>query len=226
MREITGGYGTSYACGSYAGPSTGGGSYNPDSILAGFGGGTAIGSTFGGVPYNSNTSTSNNGIATGGSTNYGSSSYTVGWTYSNGRMTTNDPAIINRWYDVFTHIYGTTSDPYAITRQINAFVNNESTLTGQQENTRLYGTVLNNVNVSNNYKGPSTIAPGLMYNNGILEYDNSIYNNGSTNVSGGGGQTSISNSSSIFDKPGTCIFDANGNLVTIQNVAANHSIKI
>lgn len=228
MKEITGGYGETYACGSYS-PSGGGSSYNPDSILAGFGGGTAIGSTIGGIPYNSNTSSSNNGIATGGSSNYGSSSYTAGWTYSNGRMTTNDPSIINRWYDVFMHIYGTTdtkSDPYAISRQINTFVNNESTIAGQQENIRLYGTVLNGLPpLMNNYKGPSTIAPGLMYNNGVLQYDNSFYNNGNTNVNGSG-QTGMSASSSVFGKSDNYIFDAKGNLVTVQKMNGDHSIKI
>jgi hypothetical protein len=216
MREITGGYGETYACGSYS-PSGGGSSYNPGSILAGFGGGTAIGSTFGGVPYNpSSSSSSNNGISIGGSSNYGSSSYTAGWTYSNGKMTTNDPTVINRWYDVFMHVYGTTdtkSDPYAISRQINTFVNNESTIAGQQENIRLYGTVLNGLPpLMNNYKGPSTIAPGLMFDNGVLQYDNSFYNGGS-GISAGSTSYRITPSSEFLASP----FGAVYNKLTSEN---------
>ena len=83
MKEITGACGN--ACGgpnSYYYSGGGGGSssyYAGSSILAGFGGGTAIGSTFGGRPYSGN----NSFISSPTNNNYSSNSYSSN-NYSNG----------------------------------------------------------------------------------------------------------------------------------------------
>lgn len=94
-------------------------------------------------------------------------------------LTTNDPKAISRYFDfVYANNWIVTS------AQTNAFIINEGTVAGQQANNiKLYGTVLNNVTVVNNYHGPSTIPKGIVINNnGMLQINNT---GGASQNSGG-----------------------------------------
>lgn len=119
--------------------------------------------TYGKYTYNSDSYSSGSYGGGGGSSNY---SYNSGWTASSAGWATNDPDSISRYFDFF---YLNNSCPSA--DQINSFVYNELSVAGRQQNSiSLYGTVeLQNVNVVNNYIGPSTIQQGLMQGGGYLE---------------------------------------------------------
>jgi hypothetical protein len=196
MKEITGACGN--ACGSSSAWSGGGGGMAAISAgmtsaaSMGFGGGTAIGSTFGGQPYAGYSNPIvNNFNSSSGSNNSSSSSYNSinsaisvrtisavnhlscsnGWSITANGLTTNDPKAIDRYFDF---VYANKSA--ATTAQINTFINNEATAAGQQANNiLLYGTVLNNVTVINNYHGPSTLPKGIVINNGATLYSSSPY---------------------------------------------------
>lgn len=83
------------------------------------------------------------------------------------------------------------------------FIMNEGTLAGQRENSlQLYGTILNAVPVMNNYKGPSTIAQGVVYNNGLLDINSSAYGGGTAGggILGGSTYVTTTNSSPTYAK--------------------------
>jgi hypothetical protein len=187
MREITGACGN--ACGgpnSYYYSGGGGGSssyYAGSSILAGFGGGTAIGSTFGGQPYsgynNFNSSPTNNNYS---SNSYSSNNYSSGWNNTAGGLKTNDPNAISRY---FGFVYANSG--VVTSAQTNAFIRNEGTVAGQQANNVAYSIQLNEVLVKNTYHGPSTIPQGIVINNnGVVQI----------NITGGTAQNSGSSSTS------------------------------
>lgn len=125
--------------------------------------------------YTYNSGSYNSGSNTGGSymptNNNGWGTTSLGWT-------TNDPDSISRYFDFF---YLNNASPSG--DQISVFIGNELSAAGRQQNSlSLYGTVeLKNVNVVNNYIGPSTIgqglANGIINNNGYLDI---VPNYGST----------------------------------------------
>ncbi|MFH6935158.1 hypothetical protein [Flavobacterium sp. FlaQc-30] len=130
----------------------------------------------------------NNSSYTGGSYGGGSyggsssgSNYNAGWSFTNNGLTTNDPYAIDRYLTFAFKNNGMLSGDQALT-----FILNETTLAGQQQNNiQLYGTILDNVNVQNNYKGPSTIPIGTVIDNVTLFINNSgvtsdTYSNGAS----------------------------------------------
>lgn len=135
----------------------------------------------------------------GGSTSSGGSGssspmiITTGWLPTDIGIKTTDPVSISRYIDFINLNNGVVTSS-----QVATFIMNEGSLAGQRENSiQLYGTVLNNVTVYNNYKGPSTIAPGVVYNNGVLDIYSSAYGAGSGG-SGGilAGSTYVTSASS------------------------------
>lgn len=213
MREIIGGSGSPTGSGSniYGGGGTpalnggtGFGSSFTGSNYGGFGGNNAIGggvyaglpnptgageSSYPGSPYyngGSSSLVSSSGNSSGLNNGYGG-----GWydSYSNGKYTDN-AVTINRFFEFVYANKGVVTN-----NQINTFVNNELTVVGQQQNTIQYnisqlpGTVLNNVTVINNYKGPSTIPQGTVINNVKLYINDSREGSGST------GSTTTNNTS-------------------------------
>ena len=207
MREIIGGSGSGGTAGSGGNGFGGGGpalTSNPftssftGSNYGGFGGTNAVGggvygsgsitgageSSYPGSPYY-------NGSSGAGTNNLNSSTlsngYGGGWytSYDNGK-TTSDSVTINRFFQFIDSKQGVVTN-----NQVFNFLNNELTTAGQQQNNQLYnlqlpGTVLNNVTVQNNYKGPSTIPQGTIINNLSLFINNSSNlgsNTGSNNAS-------------------------------------------
>uniref|UniRef100_UPI001ED8EEDC hypothetical protein n=1 Tax=Flavobacterium sp. UGB4466 TaxID=2730889 RepID=UPI001ED8EEDC len=101
-----------------------------------------------------------------------------GWVDNRYGFTTTNSNTISRFFDFLYANNGVLTN-----NQINVFITNEFTIAGQkQNNIQLYGNILNNVNVTNNYKGPSTIPQGMFYNNGILEISNPANNDGGVNT--------------------------------------------
>jgi|GEM_PF-1697702 len=200
MREIIGGSGSSTGSGSnlYGG---GGGtpalSSNPfntsftGSNYGGFGGNNAID---GGVYGSSGNFAGNGGnsaynyIGGFGTNNLNSSTSNYsyvngGWTNNSYGFTTTNPYTISRYFDFLLVNNGVVTNT-----QINNFIANEATASGQEQNNiQLYGTILNNVNVVNNYKGPIATPNGMFYNNGVLE----ITNSGGTGVASNEGTGNI-----------------------------------
>jgi hypothetical protein len=163
MREITGGCGQTYGSAMGWGGGSGGSSFG--SIMGmGFGGGAS----YGGSSASSSSSSSGSSYS---SNSYSSNSYSNGWSNTANGLTTNDPKAISRYFD-FVYANGGVVN----STQTNVFIKNEATAAGQQANNiQLYGTVLNNVTVINNYHGPSTIPKGIVINNGIAKIsDNSF----------------------------------------------------
>lgn len=203
MREIIGGSGSTTGSGSniYGGggnaPALGSNPFNSSfsgTNYGGFGGSNVVGggvygsgsitgageSSYQGSPYYNGSSGSS-----GNSNNLGSSTlnsgYGGGWytSYNNGK-TTNDPLTIDRFFQFVYANSGIVSN-----NQINAFVNNELSSAGQQQNNLQYnlqlpGTVLNNVPVTNNYKGPSTIPQGVIVDNMSLFINTSSDSSGTS----------------------------------------------
>ncbi|UWY26419.1 glycoside hydrolase family protein [Flavobacterium sp. TR2] len=185
MREIIGGSGSSTGSGSnlYGG---GGGtpalSSNPfnssfsGSNYGGFGGSNASGggvygsgsitgsgeSSYPGSLYYSGSTGINNLNSSTSSYNY---SGTGGWVFnSDGSRTTNDPTAISRYLGFLSANNGNVTS-----NQMYDFLNREVSAGGREiNNSNLPGIVLNEVPVVNNYKGPSTIPQGVVYDNGIL----------------------------------------------------------
>jgi hypothetical protein len=188
MKEIIGGCGTTYACGSSGGNPIIYGGGGGSSTMSGFGGGTAIGSTFGGQPYsgysnstvnNFNSSSSNNNYS---SISYISNSYSNGWINTSGGFATSDPIAISRYLDFISANNGVVN--YL---QANAFINNEATAAGRAINNVAYSIQLDEVVIKNNYHGPSTIPQGIVINNnGMAQIPNTYYGG-----SQGGGSTTI-----------------------------------
>lgn len=202
MREIIGGSGSTTGSG---GNGLGGGSSalssNPfdtsftGSNYGGFGGANAVGGGVYGSDSITGAGTSSNpgspyynGSSSSGTNTLNSSTlsnaYGGGWytSYNNGK-TTNDSLTIIRFFQFVDANQGVITN-----NQLFSFVNNELTTTGQQLNNQQYnlqlpGTVLNNVTVQNNYKGPSTILQGDVINKLPLFINNS---------SGGGTNTGTS----------------------------------
>jgi hypothetical protein len=112
---------------------------------------------YGGTSYNTN--------------NYGSGSKplstSVGWTSTGNSIKTTNENDISR---VLNFMFSNTASKTAVTwNMVAGFLNNELTASGRATNDALYGPVqLNNVNVLNKYKGPSTIPQGMVYENGML----------------------------------------------------------
>lgn len=116
----------------------------------------------------------------------------TGWLPTNTGIKTTDPASISRYFDFLNLNNGVVT-----TSQITAFIMNEGTLAGQQQNSiQLYGTILNNVTVVNSYKGPSSIAPGISYNNGILDINSSAYGGSNAYIGSSAGSTYVTSASS------------------------------
>lgn len=198
MREIIGGSGGT------AGSGLGGGggtalSSNPfdtsftGSNYGGFGGNNAIGGGVygsGSVTGSGESSYSNAGVNNLSSTTL-SNGYGGGWytSYDNGK-TTNDSLTIIRFFQFVDANQGNITN-----NQLFNFLNNELTVAGQQQNTQQYnlqlpGTVLNNVTVINNYKGPSKIPQGTIINDMSLFVNN--VSTGGTNSGAGSGTDNAS----------------------------------
>lgn len=180
MKEILGGSGGVYY-GSGLDQYYGGGMMSPSIPMSnspsnGWGGGNIIGTTVGGIPYNPGTNNAGSlsgggsSSSTGGSSSSSSSNSGLGWTEFSGGFTTSDVNSINRFYDFLFVNNGVVNNS-----QINNFVNEE---------VKLYGTVLNNVTIPNNYKGPSTIPKGIVIDDMTLVINTS---NSTTVTSGNNG---------------------------------------
>jgi hypothetical protein len=155
--------------------STGGGVYGNGSIT-----GAGESSYPGSLYYSGNNNGTNNLNSSTLNSGYGG-----GWydSYKNGKQTRDSLTII-RFFQFLDAKQGAVTN-----NQLFNFINNELTPSGQQQNTQQYnlllpGTVLNNVTVQNNYKGPSTIPQGNIINNLPLFINNSsdggTYNGSST----------------------------------------------
>ncbi len=208
MREIIGGSGGGGTTGSGGGNGTAlnGNPFDTSftgSNYGGFGGTNAVGggvygsgsvtgageSSYPSSPYYGGTSSST------GTNNLNSSTlnngYGGGWydTYNSGKQTTDSLTII-RFFQFVDANHGSITN-----NQLFNFINNELTTTGQQINNQQYnlqlpGTVLNNVTVQNNYKGPSTILQGEIINNLPL-----FINNVSSGGTSSGGSSGTDNAS-------------------------------
>lgn len=221
MREIIGGSGNPTGSGGngFGGGGgttalnggTGFGSSFTGSNYGGFGGNNAIGggvyaglpnptgageSSYPGSPYyNGGSSSSSNSVSVNSSVL--NSGYGGGWytSYNYGKVTT-DLVTINRFFEFVYANKGVVTN-----NQINTFVNNELTIPGQQQNTIQYnitqlpGTVLNNVTVINNYKGPSTIPQGIVTDKISLFVNNSVSTGGTGDIN------SIVNNTSWYAMP-------------------------
>jgi hypothetical protein len=167
MREIIGG------CGEFGNCCGGGQAW---AASAGFGGGTAIGSSFGGVSYSGYGSSTVNAFyapSTSGTTvsSISNASFSSAWSFTSSGVTTSDPTAISRLFDFYYK-----NNMALTTSQINAFITNESSAAGQiANNLQLYGTVLPEVVVQNNYHGPSTIPQGIVIINGEYQIDYSAF---------------------------------------------------
>lgn len=151
--------------------------------------------------YYGNTEGWNSGFTTPSSSGSSSSSgtgssspmvITTGWLPTNIGIKTTDPVSISRYIDFMNLNNGKVTSS-----QVTTFIMNEGTIAGQQQNSiQLYGTILNNVTVINSYKGPSTIAPGISYNNGVLDINSSAYGGGSAPGAILAGSTYVTSASS------------------------------
>lgn len=176
MKCIMGGSGGLVTNGDYLGGSLAYGGSNPPAYSGPGGYYSNIGGWSNGFMNPSSGSSSSSSGGTGTSSPLG---LTAGWVSTNVGIKTTDPVLIDRFITYMDKNNGVLTG-----MQITAFIMNEGTTAGQQQNSiQLYGTILNNVTVYNNYKGPSTIAPGMSYNDGILDINSSAY--GGTNMSGG-----------------------------------------
>ena len=161
----------------------------------------------------------NNSSYTGGSYGGGSyggsssgSNYNAGWSFDSNGITTNDPYAIDRYLTFAFKNNGILSGDQTL-----AFILNEGTFEGQQQNNiQLYGTVLNNVNVQNNYKGPSTIVQGANYENGVLKLDTTIGSGGyqvqTVSIKSDGGSTD-------------CVFQCMAQIGSLYGKTANYSFE-
>ena len=193
MREIIGGSGGTVGSG-YGG---GGGttlSSNPfdtsftGSNYGGFGGNNVPGGGVygsGSITGSGESSYSNQGVNNLSSTTL-SNGYGGGWytSYDSGK-TTNDSLTIIRFFQFVDANQGNITN-----NQLFNFLNNELTVAGQQQNTQQYnlqlpGTVLNNVTVINNYKGPSKIPQGTIINDMSL-FVNNVSTGGTSSGAGSG----------------------------------------
>jgi hypothetical protein len=192
-----------------SGDSAGGGNYSQGGFgLTGFGQGSFVSGSannFGQLGSYNNASNSSGGSSNSGTNNLNSSSssnsYTNGWNYSTGgNMTTNDQTAISRYFQFMYLNNGTATND-----QINSFVTNEMTVNGRLANDTLYGGMLKEVIVTNNYKRPSGIPYEMVFNSeGVLEINNSYYGVGTTNEGNING--SNYNAETWSKKPTDCVF--------------------
>jgi GH24 family phage-related lysozyme (muramidase) len=165
-------FNTSFSGSNYGGfggvNAVGGGVYGNSGNYAGAGNNSYPGSFY----YNGSTIGTNNLNSSTSSASYG----TGGWIFNaDGSRTTNDPTAIRRYLGFLNVNNGNVTN-----NQMYTFLNNEVSATGREMNSiNLPGVILNEVPVVNNYKGPSTIPQGVVYDNGILHVN-------STNSSMGG----------------------------------------
>lgn len=131
----------------------------------------------------------------GGSSSPSPMNLSIGWQPSNNGIKTTNPASISRFIE-FIDYHNRINKPVT-NGQIATFIMNEGTFLGQQQNNiQLPGIILKDVAVYNSYKGPSTIAPGISYNNGVLDINSSAYGGGT--AAGGilAGSTYVTSASS------------------------------
>jgi GH24 family phage-related lysozyme (muramidase) len=182
MREIIGGSG--------GGGTTGSGGEGNGSVLnsnpfngsfsgsnyGGFGGSNAVGggvygsgsitgageSSYPGSPYYLGNNGTNNLNSSTSSSSYSNSG---GWIFnSDGSRTTNDPTAITRYLNFLNVSNGNVTNT-----QMYDFLNREISSGGREINNGLPGIVLDGLPpLMNNYKGPSTIPQGVVYDDGIL----------------------------------------------------------
>ncbi len=190
MREILGGSGGGGTTGSggegnygfggggqgtaLSGAGTGFGVGFTGSNYGGFGGSNAVGGGVYGSGSNTGAGTSSYPGSFSGSygtnnlnssTNSNNYSYNGGWTFNpDGSRTTNDPTAISRYLGFLNANNGNVTN-----NQMYEFLSGESSAEGREMNSlKLPGVILNEVPVVNNYKGPSTIPKGVVYDSGIL----------------------------------------------------------
>ncbi|OXB10870.1 hypothetical protein B0A81_02590 [Flavobacterium plurextorum] len=161
------------------------GSANNFSQLGSYGSSSYNNSSYSGSSYGSGSGNNNN------------NNYYSGWISDTNSLVTANPNDIYRFLNFVTD--GIATNPQFSWNTISAFLSNELTPLGRTLNDSAYGAILlNNVTVINNYKGPSTIPQGVVYNNGILELDYSYYNSGTTNNGGGSYGATQSRTSAIL----------------------------
>ena len=218
MKEIIGGCGNSYGSIIVNSNPLGGGGGG----LSGFGGGTAIGSTFGGQPYAGYSNPVTNSYY--GSSSSGSSGNTGGSTWqstANGYTTTNATEISR----ILEFLNG-QSNGQSIANfnpnisQIYSFVAGEMQFAAAGTVTLPNGTVwggeLNNVNIINNYYGPSTIPQGMVINNnGVIQF-----NFGGSGSSYGG--STISSVTIQQQTPTDCVFQS---IAYLAGIYGNHNLN-
>lgn len=218
MKEIIGGCGNSYGSAAFSPNPLGGGGGG----LSGFGGGTAIGSTFGGQPYAGYSNPVTNSYY--GSSSSGSSGNTSGSTWqstANGYTTTNATEISR----ILEFLNG-QSNGQSIANfnpnmsQIFTFVAGEMQYatagTVSLPNGTVWGGELNNVNIINNYYGPSTIPQGMVINNnGVLQF-----NFGGSGSSYGG--STISSVTIQQQAPTDCVFQS---IAYLAGIYGNHNLN-
>ena len=218
MKEIIGGCGNSYGSAAFSPNPLGGGGGG----LSGFGGGTAIGSTFGGQPYAGYSNPVTNSYY--GSSSSGSSGNTSGSTWqstANGYTTTNATEISR----ILEFLNG-QSNGQSIANfnpnmsQIFTFVAGEMQYatagTVSLPNGTVWGGELNNVNIVNNYYGPSTIPQGMVINNnGVLQF-----NFGGSGSSYGG--STISSVTIQQQAPTDCVFQS---IAYLAGIYGNHNLN-
>lgn len=190
------GFGTSFSGSNYGGfggsNAVGGGTYGSGSITG------AGGSSFPGSPYY-------NGSAGSGTNNLNSSTSNAsynngvgGWIFNNdGSRTTNDPTAISRYLGFLKATDGNLTN-----NEMYTFLNNEVSAAGREINTiMLQGIILGEVVLPNNYKGPSKIPKGMVYENGVLTLGNIMASNVILVSSGGNSALIYSSSSPTNVKP-------------------------
>ena len=138
---------------------SGGGVYGSGSITG------AGESSYPGSPYYSVSAGINNLNSSTSNYNY---SNTGGWIFNgDGSRTTADPMAISRYFGFLNATNGNFTSS-----QMYDFLGKETTAAGREiNNLQLPGILLDNVTVINNYKGPSTLPQGVVYDNGVLHFN-------------------------------------------------------
>ncbi|WP_374172239.1 hypothetical protein [Flavobacterium tructae] len=176
-------------------------------------------------------SSNQNSYGYGGSTynsNYGSTGSTlsnsVGWTNNGNSIKTTSQSDISR---VLNFMFSNTVSNTAVTwNMVAGFLNNELTASGRAINDAQYGAIqLNNVNVVNNYKGPSTIPQGMVYENGMLTLGVTMGSHGVL-VGASGGAVVYPSSNSGQALADDYIFSDKGSLLKMQDAGSGHNIKV
>ena len=175
--------------------------------------------SYGNSSYNNSsyTGSSYGGGSYGGGGSGGN--YNNGWSFDSNGITTTDPYAIDRYLYFAYKNNGMLSG-----NQTLAFIFNETTLAGQQQNDiLLYGNVLNNVNVQNNYKAPSSLLTGINCQNGVLSLG-ILMDSGGSMLSNTYTGNDINTNYNSFN--GDFIFSDNGSFIRTQDVSGGHNIKL